>query len=82
MHQIILARDIIKKYRSGTTPAGIVTNAFREKQSIVISDLNNFADEEINMLSLIIIGNCQTSVRDNRLITPRGYENKYAETFA
>ncbi len=80
--QIIIARDIIKKYRSGTTPAGIVTNAFREKQSIVISDLDNFADEEINMLSIIIIGNSQTALHDNRLITPRGYENKYAKTFA
>lgn len=77
--QIIDARDIIKKHRSGTTPVGIVTNAFREKQSIVISDLNHFTDEEINMLSIVIIGNSQTAFHENKLITPRGYQNKYAE---
>lgn len=79
--QIINSRDIIKNYRTGTTPVGIVTNAFREKQSIVISNLNDFADEEINMLSVVIIGNSQTVFYENRLITPRGYQNKYAKTF-
>ena len=79
--QIINSRDIIKNYRIGTTPVGIVTNAFREKQSIVISNLNDFADEEINMLSVVIIGNSQTVFHENRLITPRGYQNKYAKTF-
>ena len=79
--QIISTRDIVKKYRSRTTPVGIVTNAFREKQSIVISNLNDFADEEINMLSVVIIGNSQTVFHENRLITPRGYQNKYAKTF-
>ncbi len=79
--QIINSRDIIKNYRTGTTPVGIVTNAFREKQSIVISNLNDFADEEINMLSVVIIGNSQTVFHENRLITPRGYQNKYAKTF-
>jgi precorrin-3B C17-methyltransferase len=79
--QIINSRDIVKNYRTGTTPVGIVTNAFREKQSIVISNLNDFADEEINMLSVVIIGNSQTVFHENRLITPRGYQNKYAKTF-
>jgi len=77
VNQIINARNIIKEYRVGTTPVGIVTNAYREKQSVIISDLNNFVDEEINMLSIVIIGNSQTVLHENRLITPRGYKNKY-----
>ena len=75
--QIINARDITLKYRSGTTPVGIVTNAYREKQSIVLSNLKDFADEDINMLSVVIIGNSQTVLDKGRLITPRGYQSKY-----
>lgn len=78
--QIIKTRDIVKEYRLGTTPVGIVTNAYRDKQSIVISSLDNFTDEEINMLSIIIIGNSQTVLHKNKLITPRGYQSKYSET--
>lgn len=79
--QIIKAGDIIKQYRPENTPVGIVTNAYREKQSIVISNLKNFVKEEINMLSIIIIGNSQTLLCDNKLITPRGYHTKYAGAF-
>lgn len=78
-NQITEARDIIKQYRLETTPVGIVTDAYREKQSVIISNLNNFDSEDINMLSIIIIGNSQTVLHENRLITPRGYENKYAD---
>ncbi len=77
IEQILIAKEIIKEFRPGNTPVGIVTNGFREGQSIAISDLNHFTDEEINMLSIVIVGNSQTLRRDNKLITPRGYHSKY-----
>lgn len=75
--QIIKAKEIIKKFRPGNTPVGIVTNGYRDKQSVVISNLENFINEEINMLSTVIIGNSQTKHQGNKLITSRGYQNKY-----
>ena len=42
----------------------------------MISTLADFTKEEINMFSLVIIGNSQTYVRDGWMITPRGYQNK------
>ncbi len=75
--QIIKARDIIKKFRPENTPVGIVTNGYRNKQIIKICNLKNFVKEEINMLSIVIIGNSQTKLTGNKFITPRGYQNKY-----
>lgn len=69
-------REIMLKFRSPDTPVGIVTAASREKQTKVISTLQDFTKEEINMFSLVIIGNSQTYVQDGWMITPRGYENK------
>jgi len=79
--QIIKARDIIMKYRPGTTPVAIVTGAFRDNERIVITDLNNFIHEEITMDSIVIVGNKMTKVVENRMITPRGYEEKYGDSF-
>lgn len=67
-------RKILLKYKSGTTPVGIVSGATRENESVVISDLENFTKEAINMFSLVIIGNSNTYVKDNLMITPRGYK--------
>lgn len=66
-------REILLKYKSPDTPVGIVNNASREKQSSVLSTLADFTKEEINMFSLVIIGNSRTYVKDGRMITPRGY---------
>ena len=67
-------REIMLKYRSPDTPVGIVSNASREKEQKVISTLNDFTKEEINMFSLVIIGNSHTYVNDGYMITPRGYD--------
>ena len=66
-------REILLTHKSPDTPVGIVNNASREKQSAVLSTLADFTKEEINMFSLVIIGNSRTYVKDGRMITPRGY---------
>ncbi len=71
--QIEDAAAIFRKYRPGTTPVAICTSVGREDEKIVISDLDNFLNEEINMFSIVLIGN-STSVTDKGwIITPRGY---------
>ena len=69
-------REIMLKHRSPDTPVGIVTAASRDQQSKVISTLQDFTKEEINMFSLVIIGNSQTYVQEGWMVTPRGYEKK------
>lgn len=69
-------REIMLRYRSPATPVGIVTAASREQQAKVVSTLEDFTKEEINMFSLVIIGNSQTYVREGWMLTPRGYDAK------
>ncbi|MDW7673763.1 MAG: precorrin-3B C(17)-methyltransferase [Bacillota bacterium] len=72
--QIELVREILLQEKPENTPVGIVTNAKREGETFVISDLKNFTSEEINMFSVVIIGNSQTFSFENHMITPRGYK--------
>ena len=75
--QIKKARDIILKSRSGETPVGIVRSAMRDNESVTITDLENMPDNEIDMQSMVIIGNSQTFVWQDWMVTPRGYSGKY-----
>ena len=38
---------------------------------------NSVKDAPIDMFSIVIVGNSNTYVRDGKMITPRGYEDKY-----
>lgn len=77
---IVKARDIILKYRKESTPVGIVTAATRENETIAVTSLGSMLDEEINMQSSVLIGNSTTFVWKDRIVTPRGYKDKYSLT--
>ncbi len=67
------AADILMKYRKPRTPVGIVRNAGRKDETMGITTLEELKDAEIDMFSIVIIGNSQTYVKNARMITPRGY---------
>ena len=67
-------QKILLEYRKKNTPVGIVTNAGRDGESKILSTLENFTREEINMFSLVLIGNSQTFIKAGFMLTPRGYK--------
>jgi cobalt-precorrin 5A hydrolase/precorrin-3B C17-methyltransferase len=71
--QLGKAREILLQHRSADTPVGIVKNAYREGQEVILTDLGSLRPEDVDMLTIVIIGNSQTEVRADRIITPRGY---------
>lgn len=75
--QIQEAQRILLKYREPSTPVGLVKSAYRERQEIVITNLENMLNYDIGMLTTVIIGNSSTFLYDNKIITPRGYQRKY-----
>jgi len=75
--QIIIARDILLKYRSPKTPVGIVTAATRENETISLTTLEKMVECEIGMQSTVMVGNSQTYIWNEKMITPRGYAKKY-----
>ena len=66
--------NILLQYKSPDTPVGIVKNASRPEEQKILSNLRDFTREEIDMFSLVIIGNSKTYIRDGWMITPRGYK--------
>lgn len=72
--QLDEVQKILLQFREEITPVGIVTNAGRDGQTKIISTLKNFTREDVNMFSLVIIGNSQTFVKAGFMITPRGYQ--------
>lgn len=71
------AIEIISKYRDGSTPVDIVRNSGRPDTSITITTLDRIDYESVDMLSILIIGNSNTFIRNNKIITPRGYNIKW-----
>ncbi len=71
------AFEIMKNHKSGTTPVGIVKNAGRENQEIRVCTIDTIDYEYVDMLSIVIVGNSSTYVKDNKIITKRGYDKKY-----
>ncbi len=69
---------LIARNRAPTTPVGIVKAALREGQQARIVTLDALPFDEIDMQTTVIIGSSKTFVWKGRMITPRGYREKYA----
>jgi precorrin-3B C17-methyltransferase len=75
--QIVRAREIMLEHRPSATPVGIVSGAGRSHESVHLTTLDKMLDEEIGMQTTVIIGNSTTFVFQDKMITPRGYADKY-----
>jgi precorrin-3B C17-methyltransferase len=70
------ARRLLLEYRPGTTPVGLVRNAYREGQKIQLTTLEHLLEHEVDMFTTVVIGNSCTRIQQERMITPRGYEQR------
>jgi precorrin-3B C17-methyltransferase len=75
--QIVKAQEIFLERRAPTTPVGVVKSGWREGEIVVRTTLDKMADQEIGMLTTILIGNSQTYYFKHLMVTPRGYRGKY-----
>ena len=71
--QLYRLQELFLMNRSAETPVGYVRQAGREEQTVNITTLGAFNPEEVDMFTVILIGNSQTYVADGKMITPRGY---------
>lgn len=70
---IIKAIGIILEHMSPETPAALVKNTGREGNDRRITTLGTIDYTFIDMMTVVIIGNSNTYVKNGKLITPRGY---------
>ncbi len=81
--QIEEAQRIFLAHRSPETPAGIVRNASRDGETVVVTTLRQLLDHEIDMTSIVLVGNVSTFIdAEGRMVTPRGYAGKYGPAAA
>ena len=71
--QLYRLQELFLKYRSPETPVGFVRQAGREEQEIKVTTLEKFDPEDVDMFTVILIGNSQSYIADGKIITPRGY---------
>lgn len=71
--QIEKVREIVLQHRPASTPVGVVRSVSRPDQEVVITTLDRFTEERIDMFTTVIIGNTQTFRYGKYMITPRGY---------
>lgn len=69
------ACDIILKYADGDRPCGLVKNIGRDGEEARVLTLRELRDTKVDMFTTVYIGNSQSKIEGNKLVTPRGYKN-------
>jgi len=71
--QLGKVREILLEHRPPDTPVGVVKDAYHPTQRVALTDLASLRLEEVDMLTVVIVGNSQTRLVAGRMVTPRGY---------
>lgn len=75
--QLYRLKEIFLQERSPETPVGFVRQAGREEETVRVTSLSEFNPEDVDMFTVILVGNSQSYRFGEKIITPRGY---YRET--
>ncbi|OQX29280.1 MAG: precorrin-3B C(17)-methyltransferase [Spirochaeta sp. LUC14_002_19_P3] len=68
------AAEIFLAHRSPSTPVGLVREAYRDGQRVMLGTLEELASQNwVDMKTTVLIGNSETFSSGGRMITPRGY---------
>ena len=71
--QLYRLQELFLQERSAETPVGYVRQAGRDDEEMKITTLGAFDPEDIDMFTVVLIGNSQSYIADGHIITPRGY---------
>ena len=71
--QLYRLQELFLEERSAETPVGYVRQAGRDDEEIKITTLGDFDPEDVDMFTVVLIGNSQSYIADGYFITPRGY---------
>lgn len=68
------AFELMREFKGKDTPVGIVKDVSREKQEKIVCTMDTMDFETVDMTTMVIIGNQSTFIKDDLMITPRGYK--------
>lgn len=69
--------EIILKYQPYDLICGVAKNIGRENQSYEIMTLGELKNYQADMFTTVFVGNSYTKVINGKMVTPRGYTDKY-----
>ncbi|MGB1251886.1 MAG: precorrin-3B C(17)-methyltransferase [Candidatus Promineifilaceae bacterium] len=74
--QLDFALDVLRTSRSAETPVVLARNVTRPDEKLTVTTLGEVNSAEVDMFTLVLVGNSQSYHIADGMATPRGYENK------
>ena len=71
--QLGRAQELLLAQRPGTTPVVLARQLGRPEEAVSLHTLGELPIEQVDMLTLVLIGNSSSRVEGGRMVTPRGY---------
>ncbi len=71
--QLPKAVAMLLEHRPAGTPVGIVTDASRPRETVVLTTLGELDPSQVTMFACVVVGSSQSAVVGGRMVTPRGY---------
>ncbi|WP_413391740.1 precorrin-3B C(17)-methyltransferase [Prochlorococcus marinus] len=65
--------DLLLEFRKPSTPVAIARQLGRPEESIELHTLETLPFDQVDMLTILVIGNSQSVIKNNKFLTPRGY---------
>lgn len=77
--QLYRLKELFLKCREASMPVGFVRQAGRDEQQVTVTTLGEFDPEQVDMFTVVLIGNSQSYIAGGKVITPRGYYREKTE---
>lgn len=71
------ACELMLRHKAKETACGYVRNSGRIGEEATVCTLEALKKVQVDMFTTVIIGNSETCVLNGKLVTPRGYQNRY-----
>jgi cobalt-precorrin 5A hydrolase / precorrin-3B C17-methyltransferase len=71
--QLAKAQELLLAGRPGTTPVALARQLGRPEEQVSLHTLGDMPIEQVDMLTLVLVGNSTSRTQDGRMLTPRGY---------
>ncbi len=72
--QLPRALEILRAYRAADTPVVIARHITRPEEEVILTTLAAVDPAQVDMFTLVLVGNSQSYVLAQHVVTPRGYE--------
>ena len=71
--QLARAKKILLLERPMSTPVVMAQQLGRSDEQVSLHNLGNLRPEDVDMLTVLIVGNSSSRIQSGRVVTPRGY---------